>query len=358
MEIGIIGLPSSGRTTLFEALTGAKPETRGGVAVNVGVAKVPDKRLEGLNKMFQPKRMVLAEIKYTDIVGGFGKGGMGGQLLTQLSKVDAFIHVVRLFEDASIPHAEGSLNPLRDVQSFDLELAYSDMAIIEKRLKRIEDTLKGAKSQEREPLLKEQALLERIKKELEREVPLWQQVITAEESKLLDNYQFLTAKPMLIVLNLGEEQIGQVSAEEAKLVASYKRPNFKVIALCTKLEKELSQVSEAEAEDFRTSWGLSEPGINRLMRVSYDLLGLLSFFTVGEDEVKAWTIRRGTPALKAAGKIHTDIERGFIRAEVITYDELMKCGSLAEARRHGVLRLEGKGYIVQDGDVITFLFNI
>ena len=358
MEIGIIGLPSSGRTTLFEALTGAKPETRGGVAVNVGVAKVPDKRLEGLNKMFQPKRMVLAEIKYTDIVGGFGKGGMGGQLLTQLSKVDAFIHVVRLFEDASIPHAEGSLNPLRDVESFDLELAYSDMAIIEKRLKRIEETLKGAKSHEREPLLKEQALLERIKKELEREVPLWQQELTAEESKLLDNYQFLTAKPMLVVLNLGEEQIGQVSAEEAKLMASYKRPNFKVIALCTKLEKELSQVSEAEAEDFRTSYGLSEPGINRLMRVSYDLLGLLSFFTVGEDEVKAWTIRRGTPALKAAGKIHTDIERGFIRAEVIAYDELMKCGSLAEARRHGVLRLEGKGYIVLDGDVITFLFNV
>ena len=358
MEIGIIGLPGSGRTTLFEALTGTKPDTRSGVTVNLGVAKVPDKRLEGLTKLFQPKRVVLAEIKYIDIVGGFGKGGMGGQLLTQLGTVDAFIHVVRLFEDASIPHVEGSLDALRDVEAFDLELAFSDLAIIERRLKRIEESLKGARSQEREPLLKEEALLQRIKKELEREVPLWQQGITSEEGKLLENYQFLTAKPVLVVLNIGEEQIGQVNSVEAKLLASYKRPNFRTVALCAKLEKELCQVSEAEAADFRTSWGLGEPGISRLMKLSYDLLGLLSFFTTASGEVKAWTIRRGTTALKAAGKIHTDMERGFIRAEVIAYDEMMKCGSLAEARRHGVLRLEGKSYIVQDGDVITFLFNV
>lgn len=253
MEIGIIGLPGSGRTTLFEALTGTKPDTRSGVTVNLGVAKVPDKRLEGLTKLFQPKRVVLAEIKYIDIVGGFGKGGMGGQLLTQLGTVDAFIHVVRLFEDASIPHVEGSLDAQRDVEAFDLELAFSDLAIIERRLKRIEESLKGARSQEREPLLKEETLLQRIKKELEREVPLWQQGITSEEGKLLENYQFLTAKPVLVVLNIGEEQIGQVNSEEAKLLASYKRPNFRVVALCAKLEKELCQVSEAEAADFRTS---------------------------------------------------------------------------------------------------------
>ena len=358
MEIGIIGLPGSGRTTLFEALTDTKPDTRSGAAVNLGVAKVPDKRLEGLTRLFQPKRVVLAEIKYIDIVGGFGKGGMGGQLLAQLGTVDAFIHVVRLFEDASIPHVEGSLDALRDVEAFDLELAFSDLAIIERRLKRIEESLKGARSQEREPLLKEEALLQRIKKELEREVPLWQQGMTSEEGKLLENYQFLTAKPVLVVLNIGEEQIGQVNSVEAKFLASYKRPNFRVVALCAKLEKELCQVSEAEAADFRNSWGLGEPAISRLMKLSYDLLGLLSFFTTASGEVKAWTIRRGTTALKAAGKIHTDMERGFIRAEVIAYDELMKCGSLVEARRHGVLRLEGKSYIVQDGDVITFLFNI
>jgi hypothetical protein len=358
MEIGIIGLPSSGRTTLFEALTGTKPETRTGAAVNVGVAKVPDKRLYGLAKLFQPKRVVPAEIKYIDIVGSFGKGGMGGQLLTQLGTVDAFIHVVRLFEDASIPHVEGSLDPQRDVGAVDLELAFSDLAIIERRLKRIEESLKGARSQEREPLLKEAALLERIKKELEREVPLWQQGLTSEEGKLLENYQFLTAKPMLVVLNLGEEQIGQTISLEAEVLAHYKRPNFRVVALCAKLEKELVQLSEAEAADFRTSWGLSEPGLSRLLGISYDLLSLLSFFTTASGEVKAWTIRRGTTALKAAGKIHTDMERGFIRAEVIAYNDLMNCGSLAEARRRGLLRLEGKGYVVQDGDVITFLFNV
>lgn len=358
MEIGIIGLSRSGRTTLFEALTEAKTETHGGVAINVGMAKVPDKRLENLNQMFKRKRMVLAEIKYTDIAGGFGKGGVGGQLLTQLSKVDAFIQVVRLFEDATIPHTEGTLDPLRDVESFDLELAYSDMAIMEKRLKRIGDSLKGAKSQEREPLLKEQLLIERVKNGLECEIPVWQQDLSAEEHKLLENYQFLTAKPMLVVINLGEEQIGQVSAIEAEMLAGYKRPNFRVIALCTKLEKELAQVNEAEAADFRVSYGLSEPGINRLMKVSFDLLGLISFFTIGDDEVKAWTIKRGTTALKTAGKIHTDMERGFIRAEVIAYEDLMKCGGLSEARRHGLLRLEGKSYIVQDGDVITFLFNV
>ena len=358
MEIGIIGLPSSGRTTLFEALTGTKPETRAGVAANVGVAKVLDKRLEGLSKLFQPKRVVQAEIKYIDIVGGFSKGGMGGQLLTQLSTVDAFIHVVRLFEDASIPHVEGSLNPQRDVEAIDLELAFSDLAIIERRLKRIEESLKGARSQEREPLLKEAALLERIKKELEREVPLWQQGLTPEEGKLLENYQFLTARPMLVVLNLGEGQIGQTSSLEAELLAHYKRPNLRVVALCAKLEKELSQLSEAEAADFRASWGLGESGLSRLLGLSYDLLGLLSFFTTASGEVKAWTIRQGTSALKAAGKIHTDMERGFIRAEVIAYNDLMNCGSLAEARRRGLLRLEGKGYVVQDGDVITFLFNV
>jgi hypothetical protein len=237
-------------------------------------------------------------------------------------------------------------------------LAFSDLAIIERRLKRIEESLKGARSQEREPLLKEAALLERIKKELEREVPLWQQGLTSEEGKLLENYQFLTAKPMLVVLNLGEEQIGQTISLEAEVLAHYKRPNFRVVALCAKLEKELVQLSEAEAADFRTSWGLSEPGLSRLLGISYDLLSLLSFFTTASGEVKAWTIRRGTTALKAAGKIHTDMERGFIRAEVIAYNDLMNCGSLAEARRRGLLRLEGKGYVVQDGDVITFLFNV
>ncbi len=357
METGIIGLPQSGRTTLFAGLTGGA-QARPGIAANVGMAKVPDNRLDELNKMFQPKKVVPAEIKYIDIVGSFSKGGMGGQLLTQLGTVDSFIHVVRVFEDASVPHAVGSIDPLRDAQAIDLELTFSDLAIIERRLKRIADTLKGAKAQERDAMVKESAVLERIKGELEKEVPLWQQKIAPEEAKLLENYQFLTGRPMLVVLNVGEDQIGKAEALEAELVARYQRPNTKVVALCAKLEKELSQLGSAEAAELRTMWGLSEPGVNRLIRLSYDLLGYVSFFTAGADENRAWTIRKGTTAVKAAGKIHSDIERGFIRAEVVSYADLMECGGMAEARRKGVLRLEGKNYVVQDGDIITVLFNV
>jgi hypothetical protein len=272
--------------------------------------------------------------------------------------VDALIHVVRSFEDESIPHIEGSIDPERDIAVIDLELAFSDLAIIARRLERLTDSLKGARSPERETLLGEQALLARIRADLEKEVPVCQQGLSADESRAIVNYQFLTAKPQLVVLNLSEEQLPQAASYEAELHARYHRPQLEIAALCAKLEMELAQLSDAEAEELGSAWGLKEPGLERIIGLSYRLLGLISFFTTASGEVKAWTIAKGATALKAAGKIHSDMEKGFIRAEVVAYDELAKCGSLAEARRRGLLRLEGKSYTVQDGDVITFLFNV
>lgn len=364
MEIGIIGLPKSGKTTLFNSLTKGKAETAAystaALEPNIGVTKVPDQRLRALGAMFKPKRTIPAEVKYIDVAGaakGWGKGeGLGGQLLLHLSKVDALIHVVRVFEDEGIPHIEGSVDPRRDLATVALELSFSDLGIIERRLKRIEDSLKGAKSPERETLLREQALLERIRGSLEKEVPLQEQGLSPEESKVIENYQFLTAKPMLVVLNIGEPQLTKAASLEAETGARY--PRLQVAALCGKLEMELAELSEAEAEEFRTTLDLGESGLDRLIRLSYQLLGLISFFTTASGEVKAWTIPKGTTALKAAGKIHSDMERGFIRAEVISYDDLVKCDGLAEGRKQELLRLEGKGYPVQDGDVINFLFNV
>jgi len=361
MEIGIIGLPKSGKTTLFNSLTKGKAEVDAfaptTLAPNLGVAKVPDPRLEGLQAIFKPKRTIPAEVEYVDVAIPKGKGkGLSSELLAYLSKADALIHVVRAFSEERIPYSEGSIDLVRDIGIMDLELVLSDLAIIERRLLRIENSLKGAKSPERENLLREQALISQIKSALEKEVPVREQPLTKEEAKLIENYQFLTVKPLLAVLNIGEEQLSQASSLEEELKSRY--PQFQVVAVCGKLEMELSQLSEAEAAEFRLAMGVDEEGIHRIIRLSYELLRLISFFTIASGEVKAWTIYRDTPASKAAGKIHSDMERGFIRAEVTHYDDLIKCGSLAEARKQGLLHLEGKNYTVQDGDVITFLFSV
>ncbi len=363
MEISIIGLPKSGKTTIFNALTRGKAETTAYAVAssepNIGVTKVPDSRLSSLERIFKPKRTVAAEVKYIDIPAprNLGKGeGLTGQLLTHLSKVDALLHVVRAFPDAAIPHIQGSIDAERDIATMNLELAFSDLSIIERRLKRIEDSLKGAKSSERDPLLREQALLARIKTSLEKELPVKEQKLSEEESKSLLNYQFLTAKPLLVVINIGEDQLPQAPAWEKEF--SSRHPHLPVVALCGKLEMELTQLSDSEAEEFRSASGLKEAALNRLIKLSYDTLGLISFFTTASAELKAWTIPQNTPAPKAAGKVHSDMERGFIRAEVVSYDDLMKCGNMAEARRQGLLRPEGKGYLVKDGDVITFLFSV
>jgi hypothetical protein len=362
MKVAIIGIPQSGKTTIFNALTRGKVEVTAyssTLAPNTGVAKVPDSRLAVLEGIFQPKKVVPAEVSYTDIAGfskGFGKEGVGGEFLNYLTTADALLQVVRAFEDSTVPHPEGSTEPKRDIASLDLELAISDSAIMERRLEKLETSLKAAKAAERESHLKEQSLLQKVKARLEKDIPIRLQSLAKEELKMLSNYQFLTAKPMLVVLNIGEEQISQASQLEGEIGSLY--PQFAAVALCGKLEMELAQLGDDEAQEFREAMGLTKPALDRVIDLSYSLLELVSFFTTVSSELKAWTIPGGTPAPKAAGKIHSDMERGFIRAEVISYGDLESCGNIAEARKRGLLRTEGKNYIIQDGDVVTFLFNV
>ena len=363
MKITIIGMPGSGKTTIFNALTRGKAEVGAyspSLTPNMGVVKVPDPRISALENIFQPKKTVPAEISYTDVaissqtIGT--QGEIKGEFLNYLTTADALLQVVRAFADEEVPHPQGSIDLKRDISTLDLELAFSDLAIIQKRLDKLEASLKGAKTQERGLYLKEQALLQKIKSALENEIPIRQQDLGEDELKALSNYQFLTAKPMFIILNMGEEQIPQASHLEEEIKSIY--PQFNIIALCGKLEMELSQLDEAEAMEFRQAMGLTAPALDRLIDLSYSSLGLISFFTTASAELKAWTITRGTTAPKAAGKIHSDMERGFIRAETVGYSDLERCGNLAEARKTGLLRIEGKNYIIQDGDVVTFLFNI
>jgi len=361
IEIGIIGLAQSGKTTIFNALTGGKSDIRS-LAPHIGIAKVPEPRLQVLSDMLHPKKVVPAEVSYIDIgasVKDLGGGkGVGGQILNQLSCADALIDVVRSFADETVPHIEGSLDIARDIATDNLELTLHDLGIISRRLEKIEESLKGAKPAERQCLLPEQNLLTRLKAGLEKEVPIREMGLSADEDRLLTNYQFLTAKPRLIVVNIGEEQITEAQAMQDELNARYAGPKSGVITLCGELEMEISQLDDEAAQAFRDEYCLPKAGLEHVVKLSYELLGLISFFTTVSDEMKAWSIPKGTAALKAAGKIHSDIERGFIRAEVISYDDLMKCGTMAEAHKKGLLRLEGKGYTVQDGDVITFLFNV
>jgi hypothetical protein len=366
VDIGIIGLPKSGKTTIFNGLTRGKVDTGGyapkDLVPHIGIAKVPEPRLQVLADILQPKRVVSAEARYIDI-GASVKDlvkdeAISGQLLNQLSNVNALINVVRAFTDDKVPHIQGNLDAGRDIATMDLELIFSDLTIIDRRLKRIEISLKGAKPPERQGLLREQELLIKIKADLEKDVPIRQLRLTTDEARIMVNYQFLTAKPLLIVVNIGEDQLPQAASLAAELNARYSLPQSHIITLCGKLEMELSQLDNSAAEEFRADFGLSESGLERTIKSSYELLGLISFFSIASGEIKAWSIQNGTNALKAAGKIHSDMERGFIRAEVISYDNLVKCGSLSEARQKGLLRLEGKSYIVQDGDVVTFLFNV
>ena len=362
MKVAIIGIPKSGKTTIFHALTKGKAEVAAyspTLAPNTGVAKVPDSRLSVLEGIFQPKKTVPAEVSYIDIAGslkGFGREGVGGEFLSYLTTADALLQVVRTFEDDEVPHPEGSIEPKRDIASLDLELTISDLAIMERRLEKLETSLKGVKTAERESYLKEQLLLRKVKAELEKDIPIRLQGLAKEEFKMLANYQFLTAKPMLVVLNIGEGQISEASQLEGEISSLY--PQFAVVALCGKLEMELAQLNDAEAKEFREAMGLSKPALDRVIDLSYSLLGLVSFFTTVSSELKAWTIPLGTPAPKAAGKIHSDMERGFIRAEVVSYSDLESCGNIAEVRKKGLLRTEGKNYIIQDGDIVTFLFNV
>lgn len=363
VRIAIVGLSQSGKTTVFDALTKNKAALdthSASLRPNTGVVKVPDSRLSTLESIFHPQKTVLAEVGYVDMVGsprGLGsRGGLGGELLSHLSTADALLQVVRVFGDERVPHPDGSIDPRRDLATLDLELAFSDLAIIDRRLDKLQVALKGARPSEREVHLGEQALLQRVKSALETDVPVRQQDLTKDDLKSLSHYQFLTAKPMLVVLNIGEGQLAQASLLEDEIGAAY--PQFAVIAQCGKLESELEQLDAPEAEEFRRAMGLAAPAVERVIDLSYHFLGLISFFTTASRELKAWTVPRGATASTAAGKVHSDMERGFIRAEVIGYSDMERCGRLNEARKRGLLRMEGRDYLVQDGDIVTFLFNV
>ncbi len=362
--IGIIGLAKSGRTTIFNALSHGKADTGSYTpeVAHIGLARIPDPRLETLSAMFQPKRVVPAEVRYLDLgaqVKSLAKDtAISGKYLSQLSNADALIDVVRAFADERIPHTEGSVDVGRDIAVMDLELAFSDLAQLLRRLEKIKISLQGASQTERQGLLHEQELLIKLKAELEKDIPIRELSLSAEQTRTIAAYQFLSAKPLLTVANISEDQLGEAKALEDKLNLRFSQAKHRISTICGKLEMELAELDDSTAETMRAEFGLTKPGLERAIKLSYELLGLISFFTTASDEVKAWSIKRGTNALKAAGKIHSDMERGFIRAEVVSFDDLSKCGSLAEARKHGLLKLEGKNYIVKDGDVITFLFNV
>jgi ribosome-binding ATPase len=351
MQTGIIGLPQVGKTTLFRILTKAHVDTKGGQTAHVGVAKVPEPRLLELSKLYNPKKITYATVQYVDLPG-VQKERMRESLAT-LRDVDAIAHVIRVFDDPSVPHSEGGIDPLRDATNLDLELILSDHDQISKRLERVEKDLKKKK----DPLLElEKNVLEKCKAHLEAEKPLRELELTAEERRPIGGFLFLSQRPMLYVLNLGDDEAADLdkAVEKHKLAALQGRPNTAVVAVCGRLEAELAEMEEKEAAELLASYGLKEPGLNRLIRATYDLMGLIQYFTAGEPEVRAWTIRKGSNAVKAAGEIHSDIEKGFIRAEVVRCADLLVAGSIAAAKEKAQVRLEGKEYIVQEGDVILF----
>jgi len=351
MQTGIIGLPQVGKTALFRILTKANVEGRGGQETRVGVAKVPEPRLAELAKLYNPKKITYATVNYVDL-GGMQKERMR-ESLASLREVDAIAHVIRVFDDPSVPHAEGSIDPLRDATNLELELILSDHEQVAKRLEKLEKELKKKADKQQEL---EKTVLDKCRVHLEAEKPLRELELTPEERKPIGGFLFLSARPMLYVLNLGDDEASELdtAVERHKLSALQGRPNTSVIAICGRLEAELAEMEEKEAAELLASYGLKEPGLNRLIRATYDLMGLVQFFTAGEPEVRAWTIHKGSTAVKAAGAIHSDIEKGFIRAEVVKWSDLLAAGSIAAAKEKAQVRLEGRDYVVQEGDVILF----
>lgn len=355
MKTGIIGLPQVGKTSLFRILTKAKLEEHGYSnprEAHVGVARVPDQRLEKLSALYSPKKTTFANVEYVDVAAIGQEALKESAYLGNLRNVDALIHVLRAFEDDAIPHV-GPIDPMRDIKNVEFDLMLSDLGQVEKRLERVEKDMRKMRSSELEH---EQALLLRSKEALEKEQPLRELEMTPEEKKLIKGFMFLSQKPMLYVLNVGES--GELGKDLETAVSRFKleevahRPNAGATAICGKVEAELAEMDDEEAADFLSSYGLKESGLVRLIRKSYELLGLISFFTAGEDECRAWTVPAGAKAPQAAGVIHTDLEHHFIRAETIRWDALLDAGSEAAARARGTLRLEGKEYVVQDGDVL------
>jgi GTP-binding protein YchF len=354
MQTGIIGLPQTGKTTLFKILTHAHLDAHAARAeTHVGVARVPDPRLERLAALFKPRKVTHARVEYVDVGGLVKDRAKDAAVLAPLREVDALAHVVRVFENPAVPPASGKIDPLGDVQRLDLELMLADLDQMERRMERLERDLKKKK----EPQLEhELALLNRCRAAIEKEQPLRELDFTADERKTLTGFMFLSQRPMLYVLNLGDEEVGEIGGaiERHQLTPLAARKNTGVVPVCGRIEAELAELEGAEAAELLASYGLKESGLDRLIRATYELLGLISFFTAGEPEVRAWTIRRGATAVRAAGEIHSDIERGFIKAEVVRWNDLLESGGWAGAREHGKMKLEGKEYVVEDGDVILF----
>ena len=362
MRLGIIGLPQSGKTTVFNALTGgaAPVASSGGYGqdTHVAVVKVPDERVDRLTEMFNPKKTTYGEVQYTDFPGaGFGgRDKNEAAWVGALRTVDALVHVVRAFENPSVPR-EGPIDSEGDAEKIHLELVLSDLALVERRIQRLEQDLKRTKAAERAPVEAEIELFQRFLAQLEAGIPLRDVEMSDEQERAIRGFQFLSLKPQLLVLNLGESQLANAAAAEQKLLASQPHKHTAVASLCGQLEMEIAQLPPEDAEPFMQDLGITELAAGKVIRRSYDLTGLISFLTTGEDEVRAWPIVRGTKAPQAAGAIHTDLEKGFIRAEVVAYDDLISAGSLAEARKRGLLRQEGRTYTVKDGDVLNVLFS-
>jgi len=358
MKVAIIGLASAGKSTLFQLLTGAsaaapagRPEPR------LGVARVPDSRIETLAEMYEPRKKTHATVEYVDVPGVAKGEGSALVDLPALRGIDALVHVVRAFEADAVAHPDGSVDPLRDAKMLDLELILADLSTVEKRLERLDANIKKANRAEDTA---ERAVFLKMREALEAERPLRELELQEEDRRRLRGYSFLSEKPVLLAVNLGEGDVRKAGAylESHGLAAFAKRPGLGLCPISATIEAEMAELTPEDARSFREDLGLSEPGLDRVIQTSYALLGLISFLTAGEDECRAWTIRRGTRAQQAAGTIHSDIERGFIRAETVAFADLVAAGSVAACREKGTLRLEGKDYVVQDGDVINFRFNV
>jgi ribosome-binding ATPase len=361
LRAALIGFGSSGKSTLFQLMTSVKETGRashGKGEATVGISKVPDARLDKLTAMYNPRKKTPATVEFTDLAMPAGTGG--AQALVDVAaykNADALVHVLRAFQDPSVPHPGGSVDPARDAQAMEDELILADLGVVERRLERLEKDLKKNRTADLE---RERDVLLQCKTALEEARPLRALDLKGDDLKRLRGYQFLSAKPLLIVINLDESQLGDGGIERAAaatgLAPFLSRAATAAVAVCAKIELEIGQLDPADAAAFLADLGLAESGLNRVIRASYDLLGYISFLTAGEDECRAWSIPRHTPAQLAAGEIHSDIQRGFIRAEVVSYDHLMARGSMAACKDHGEVRLEGKEYIVQDGDIINFRF--